>query len=551
MSADEHRSGALGKWGHSFTTAEGWSIALSVVSLVLVYLAVAPEVAGGKPERQYALLFLPHIVLIALVVGGMRRFAVVVQTFITLFAALVGLGMCVDAAMGNHELHGYGLIVALQLPLFVLCYRGAKSPFRYQDLSALGPRLMLGVFLAVIGWFAAGLAMHAAAAPARAREAAFAAGKRREATKREAYARANVLTACLQLSPASADSAPYFPATLQELPTATCPEAALPAPEGFVIEYVPGTPDSTGRRRSFHLSIHDSVSSDSLHSYLSGEAMIVQSVDGQGHGRNPVYVPDPMAFLSRVGRCIEQARDTLVPAYPASVVEAKRRRECEAPVAADSSAFRVRGSLASYVVHYAPVRGSVKGPPVGYTLVLEPERDSRGRGVGGSLISFFRDSTGLIHLTRRPRAATAADSVIPDCAGHDAPHYDSRTPCREYRPRQRWGLAGELPTIAMSMSGSGTLGIGEELSLLPHFQPLLPEDLPAEVRVRWDRGGRDTVLTKRRGVPFGTPIGTGVYFTFRHAWADTGMKRVEVRIRTVGGEEFQSQQDIHVVPVHR
>lgn len=524
---------------------------LSVISLVLLYMAVAPEVATGRPGTPWALIFVPHLVLTALIVGGLRRAAVLLQTFVTLYAALLALGLLVESAMGHHELPGYGLAVALQFPLFVLCYRSAKAPFRYSDLPALGPRLLLGTFLGVVGWLGAGVAMHAAAAPVRARDKGVMDAKRREWDKREAYARATVLTACLQQSPVSDDSVPYFPATLAELPPARCPEAKLVAPTGFVIEYTAGDADSTGRHRTFQLSIHDSIPSDTLHAYDSDESMIVRSIQGRGNRRSPVGLPDPVGMLSRVGRCIEQARDTMskpgTTSYPVSAIDARLR--CEPRIGGDSSTFRARGSDVSYVVRYSPPPTKrTSSAPGGYTLLLEPARDSLGRGVGGSLISLYSDSAGLIHMTSRPRAATAADSVIPDC--HQLDHTTRRTRCREYRPRQRWGLESELPTIVMSMSGTGTLGIGERFSLLPHFQPLLPKDLPAEVRVRWDSAGRDTVLARRRGVPFGTPIGNGVYFTFRHAWADTGMKRVGVRIRTVGGEEFESHQYIHVVPAH-
>ena len=555
MSAEERANAAAGRWGYSINAAELWAIGLSVLSLVLLYAAVAPEMASGKPESQYALVFLPHLVLAALIVGGMRRLAVLAQTFITLFAALVGLGMCIDSAMGNHELHGYGLIVAVQLPLFVLCYRSARSPFRYQDLSALGPRLMLGVFLGVIGWFASGLAMHAAAAPARERAAAELAVKQREWAQRDAQARAEVLTACLQQSPATADSQPYFPATLAELPNASCPEARMPAPPGFVIDYAAGPADSAGLRRTFRLAIHDSEPSDTARTIAASESMLVRSWHGEGARRFPTSIEQPLELLGRVGRCIEQARDTVglngLVRYPASVAEARLKGRCEAGITADSAAFRERTAHGYYFVRYTPPAAlRLANRPGGFTLLLEPGRDSLGRGLGGDLLSFFSDTDGVIHMSRRPRAATAADSVIPDCAIFEYGRRDAAVQCREFRPRQRWGLSSELPTIAMSMSGTGTLGIGEQLSLLPHFQPLLPQDLPTEVRVRWDSGGRDTVLTKRRGAPFGTPIGNGLYFTFRHAWADTGMKRVEVRIRTAGGETFESHQDIHVVPVH-
>jgi len=540
----------------SLTPMEWGEVVLAVISLILLNSAVAPDLAAGKPAREIGQVFIPHIVLIALIVGGLRRVAVVLQTFILLFGAVVALGLWLGAAMGGHAPPGYGLIALLQLPLFVLCYRSGKQPFAAGELAALGPRIALGGFVGVAAWFAAGLAMHAAAAPARARDAAILLGKRREAAKREAYARVDILTACLQQSPAGDDSLPFFPATLGELAGGGCREAALAAPEGFVVEYDAGRADSTGRHRTFHLAMHDSVMSDTASSYEADESMIVRSFSGQGKRRFSGFTPQPMEVLHRVGRCIEQARDSLATpgteSYPASVAEARRRRSCEVGITADSSAFREAGNRASFIVHYAPpARPRRPGTPGGFTLLLEPQRDSLGRGIGGSLVSLFSDSAGVIHLTRRPRAATASDPAIPDCLqlyGYGA--HDPRLPCREYRPRQRWGLTSELPTIALSMSGTGTLGIGEELNLLPHYQALLPTDSAMEVRVRWDSGGADSVLTRRRGVPFGEPIGNARFFRFRHTWADTGMKRVRVAIRTAAGEEYEARHDIHVVP-HR
>jgi hypothetical protein len=349
------------------------------------------------------------------------------------------------------------------------------------------------------------------------------------------------------------DSQPFFPATLAELPAATCPEATQPPPEGFVIEYRPGPADSSGHRRTFRLAVHDSALTDTAQTIEVTEAMVVRSWHGQGAKRYPSSAQQPLELLSRVGRCIEQLRDTTgteaTGDYPESVAEARRRRACEVRITADSSAFRESTTRGYYLVRYgAPAARRAHDRPGGFTLLLEPGRDSLGRGIGGGLLSFFSDSGGVVHITRRPRAATAADPPIPDCAALGLyGSNDPMRPCREYRPRQRWGLASELPTIALSMSGSGTLGIGEQLALLPHFQPLVDQDSPVEVRVRWDSGGRDTVLTRRRGVPFGKPIGNGVYFEFRHAWADTGMKRVEVRVLTAGHEEFETHHDIHVV----
>jgi len=557
--SDGHTVKGEGEGGSArrLTGLEWWSIALALVSLLLLYGAVAGELAAGKPIREIEWLLLPHVVLIALIVGGLRRMAVLVQTFILLGGGVVALGMWVDAAFGGHSSPGgYGFIAAIQLPLFVLCFRSGKSPFSFGELTALGPRLALGALVGAIGWFAVGIATRGAAAPARARDAEELAEKRHEWAQRDARARVEVLAACLQQSPVSADSQSYFPATLADLPDAMCPEAKQPAPEGFVVHYQPGAPDSAGRRRTFVLTARDTGLSDAAQTFEVNDAMVVRSWSGRGTRRFPVTAQQPLELLNQVGRCIERARDTVampgLDVYPASLADARLRKSCDVRITADSSAFRLGDNRNYYLVHYmAPARPRAHDAPGGFTLLLEPGRDSLRRGLGGALLSFFSDSTGIIHLTRRARAATASDPAIPECVplfGYGA--HDPRIPCREYRPRQRWGLTSELPTIALSMSGSGTLGAGENLALLPHYQPLIARDLPVEVRVRWDSGGRDTVLTRRRGVPFGKPIGNGVYFEFRHAWADTGMKPVRVEIRTKGGEAYEARHDIHVVPHH-
>jgi hypothetical protein len=435
--------------------------------------------------------------------------AAVVQTFILLIGGVMALGLWLDAAFGSHSPHGYGVIAAIQLPLFVLCFRSAKAPFGYSELAALGPRLALGALVAVIGWFAAGIAMSAAAAPARARDTAALAGRRREGARRDASARAEVLAACLQLSPVTPDSQPFFPATLAELPAATCPEATQPPPEGFVIEYTPAPADSTGHHRAFNLSVHDSPMTDTARTIEVTEAMVVRSWHGRGAKRYPSSAQQPLELLSRVGRCIEQLRDTAATDatadYPESVAEARRRRACEVRITGDSSAFREPTTRGYYLVRYeAPAARRAHDKPGGFTLLLEPGRDSLGRGLGGALLSFFSDSGGVVHVTRRPRAATAYDPAIPDCAALGVyGSNDPIRPCREYRPRQRWGLASELPTVALSFSGTGTLGIGEQLTLLPHFQPLAERDTPVEVRVRWDSAGRGPRRTPRPRRPQG------------------------------------------------
>ncbi|MFL5561490.1 MAG: hypothetical protein ACJ79K_08455 [Gemmatimonadaceae bacterium] len=556
----------------SLTAMEWGSVALALLSLLLLYGAVAGELAAGKPIREIGWILLPHVILIALVVGGLRRVAALVQTFILLAGGVVVLGMRADTAFGGRSSpESYIFIAAIQLPLFLLCFRSGKAPFSVSELAARGPRLALGALVGVIGWFTIGIAASGAAAratgvvaavrasgaatPAQSLAAEVRAERRHESAERDARARVQVLAACLQQSPATADSQPYFPATLAELPDANCPEAKQPLPEGFVFAYQPGAPDPAGHRRTFVLAARDTALGDAARSFEVDEAMVVRSWHGQGARRFPTGVERPLDLLNQAGRCIESARDTVarpgLDSYPASVAAARLGSPCEVRITADSSAFRLGDNL-NYLVHYtAPVRPRAHDAPGGFTLLLEPERDSLGRGVGGALLSFYSDTSGVIHMTRRARAATRSDPTIPDCWAlfSDRAH-DPRIPCREYRGRQRWGLVSELPTIALSMSGSGTLGIGEKLALVPNYLPLLARDLPVEVRVRWDSGGRDTVLTRRRGVPFGQPIGNGVYFEFHHAWADTGMKQIRVAIRTRGGETFEAREDIRVVPYH-
>lgn len=541
----------------TLTGGEWASIVLAVLSVLLLLRAVTPDLAAGFASQDEQWVFLPHIILIALIIGGVRRLALVLQSFILVVGIIVALGVVLDNAMGGHSGREYEIAAVLQVPLFILCLRSGKTPFNYSDLTPLGPRLALGVLAGVVCWFAAGVGITAAGAPARALKAATLAKKHREWAKRDALRWVEVVGACLQQSPVTSDSQPYFPAALAELPHATCPEAAWPAPAGFIAEYHPGAPDSAGKRRGFRLTMHDSLPSDTANTYETDESMVIHAGARQFGLRFAVGAKQPRELLGSVGRCIEEARDTAGPhgtdVYPASVVEARRRHYCDVGTTADSSAFRQKTTLGYYLVRYAPPAAPrPHDMPGGFTLLVEPARDSLGRGRGGALLSFFSDTDGVVHVTRRPRPATAADPPIPDCVAlFGYRERDEGTPCREYRLRQRWGVSSELPTVALSFSGSGTLGVGEEIALLPHFRALLPRDSVVEVRVRWDSGGRDTVLAHRRGARFGKPIGNGEYFEFRHAWADTGMKRVEVHVLTAGHEDFETHEDIHVVAVHR
>jgi hypothetical protein len=444
------------------------------------------------------------------------------------------------------------VLVALQVVLFVLLFQSAKRPFAASELPRLGPRIALGGLVGAAGWLGAGTAAMHATAPMRAVAESAAAAKRQEAARRGARDLVATLGSCMQLVPVTPDSEPVFPATLTELPARTCPEATRPAPSGFVIEYTPGSADSAGHFRSFTLALREQPASDTSVSYSIDESMMTTESRAADRASASSAAIDMLNTLAAIGRCIEGARTVPVAGgdsiYPASLAELAEHRGCDLRLTHDPLTARVPSGYGYATVRYAPPASARRhGAIGGYTLQLDPARDSLGRSTARAAVSFYSDTNGAIHITRRGRAATAADPVIPDCIQHGVRVPLQRgEPCNQYLRRQRWGFASSIPTIGWSISGTGTLGIGETLHFIPQYQPVVPADSAVEVRVSWEANEPATTMRRRRGASFGERMGNGVNFRFQHVYSDTGAKIIHFQVRTGAGEEYEIRDTVRV-----
>lgn len=544
----------------ALTMLETGSLIVAALSLVLLYAAISGRASiGGKLTSDPAAarwMFYPHILLMALIIGGLRRSAVLLQTFTVLFALLLGLGVWIDSAFGKHSGDGISALVLCQVVLFVLVFRSAKDPFAASELPRLGPRIALGGLVAAAGWLGAGPAVMEATAPARAAVESVAAAKRQAAARRDARNVVMTIASCMQQVPVTPDSEPVFPATLAELSPGTCPEATQPPPSGFVVEYAPAGADSTGHFRTFTLTLREQPASDTSLSYSIDESMITRESRAADRGFASSASIDMLNTLAAIGRCIEGARTKPIgggdSTYPASLLEVASQPACGLRSTRDPLTARLASGFGHAIVRYTPPAQRRAGATGGYTLRLEPARDSLGRAAVTVPLSFFSDTNGSIHVTRRARPATDADPVIPDCVLHGVRVALSRgEPCRQYLPRQRWGFASSLPTIGWSMSGTGTLGVAEMLYFIPQYQPVVPADSAVEVRVSWDANGPETTMRRRRGVAFGEPMGNGVNFRFQHAYPDTGTKIIHFQVRTGAGEEYEMRDTVRVLAASR
>ena len=547
-------SGGNGNLGGMFTLLETSTLVPAVATLFLLYGLEAAQAqgTGTRTDSGDIWLFIPHILLIALVVAGLRRFAVILATFLLLGGCVMGLAACLNSLTGNHESDGLGFASVLQLPIFILCFYSARQPFSLTELAKRGPRLALGAVIAALGWFAATGAVARANAPYRARMTAVAAAEGRETARGDARRMVVAIAACLQRVPVTADSQPTFPNALSDLPKAECPVASRPAPPGFVVEYVPGAADSAGRHRSFRLSAHDQPMTDSARTYETDESMIPADWYGMGERRTSTSGTNLMEMVGVTARCIEETRDTLIsPAgtvYQPSLAALLRQRRCGGKPNADSSTMLVPASNGYYVVRYtAPSTLRPHDEPGGYTLSLEPEREPSARSTGGGLLSFFIDTAGSVHLTRRARAATADDPAIPDCPPfHERYRMQTAMMCREWVPRQRWGVTSQLPTIGWSRSGSGTVGAGDTLFVIPQYQPLVQSDSIVEAHIQWDTTRADSTIRRRAG-RIGEPLGNGVSIRLQHVYPDTGMKQISFWVRTGTGDRYEFRDSVRVL----
>ena len=261
------------------TIAEGWALAVAALSLLILYGSngMASEVGRDFVANPAAAawLFMPHLILIAVIISGLRPLAALLQAFILTFACLIGLGAWVSSIGSSHASEGVGLFVALEIVLRVLCQRNARQRLRMEELARLGPRIALGALFGTVGWLGATTAGLKVTAPERARATAAAAAKRQESARRDARRLVATIATCMQSVPVTPDSQPIFPATLSALPAANCPEAALPAPPGFVGESAAGGVDATGSHRTFTLRMREEPASDTSRAYEIDQSMML------------------------------------------------------------------------------------------------------------------------------------------------------------------------------------------------------------------------------------------------------------------------------------
>ena len=544
-----HGSGVMGM----FTPLETMALLLAGLTLYLIYGVDMHQARTSGPASYEMGLFVPHIILIGVIIAGLRRIAALLAVFILLGAALIGLAACLASITGDRDAQGLGFAAFLQLPLFILCFIGARRPVPLQELATNIPRLALGAVVGALLWLGAGVAVGHANAPYYQRVATEQAAKDREAATRDARALVIALGACLQRAPATPDSQPMFPGTLAELPRTDCPEAARPSPAGFLLTYVPGPADSAGLHRAFRLTAHNDLQGRDPRTFEIDETMILHEFYGSGTGRSLLNSGSITDLLAKVGQCVEQSRDTTAPdrsaSYPPSLAAMLRKHSCGLTPNADTSALVEPMYPGSYVLHYTPPAAPrPHDAPGGYTLSLEPARDSLGRAIGGGLVSFFVDTAGNIHTTPRARAATAADPVIPDC-----PDFQTRlmgsgpSSCRTYALRQRWGLVAQMPMLSgWSQSGNGTVGTGETLFVIPQYQPIVETDRLVEAHIQWETGGPEVAIRPVHGV-LGETFGSATVFRLQHVYSDTGMKEMRFRARAASGDEYEMHQQVRVL----
>jgi hypothetical protein len=137
--------------------------------------------------------------------------------------------------------------------------------------------------------------------------------------------------------------------------------------------------------------------------------------------------------------------------------------------------------------------------------------------------------------------------MIPDCPGYSRRMDVRSTPiCRYWTPRQRWGLTSQLPTIGWSRSGSGTVGAGDTLFLIPQYQPMMRGDSIVEAHIQWEANRPDVTMRRSAG-RIGEPLGNGVSIRLRHVYPDTGVKQIHFWLRTGAGEQYEFFDSVRVL----
>ena len=517
---------------------------LSLVSLLLLYLAEARglRVASRSYATEDILIFLPHLVCLTLLVAGMNRVGGVVTAITAVAYALFGALFALVGLFDRNHAYGMGFLALVQVALFVAAVRAARTRSSSPDVFP-SPRHGVALLAAVAVWFMVGLALRRLDAPRVKAELAEAARQRTETNRRIAEVQFLQVAQCLQRY-APADSAAYYPPTLDELAASGgCPRAAVVPPTGFTLEYEASKPNASGRRTSFRL-VGGSTGSDGGRRTMTtdqNEWVVVSS--GVGVPRD--VWSSPLLWLEPIANCIERARDAEpTHRYPQTIGAANRSQGCAYQyTSADSVTAVIGGPRGRYVVRYTPPSHAIRGPG-GYTLSLTPEQDSLGHAVGSAMRSYLVDSAGAIHMTLRPRPATVADSVLPPCPERRLALLE----CNQYLPRQRWGVAPQMPRMILTSRGNGLVAIGDTVYFDPQYEPVAEQDSVVEYRFAWRATDPDSVVPIHGRRSVARPSGREVMFHLRHVYHERGLMSMRFSVLTRGGERYEYRDSIRVLP---
>ena len=526
---------------------------LCLLSLLLLYLAEARglRVASRSYATEDILIFLPHLVCLTLLVAGMNRVGGVVTAITAVAYALLGALFAFVGLFDRSHQYGMGFLALVQVALFVAAVGTARtrsaSPVVFPS-----PRHGVALLAAVAVWFMVGLALRRLDAPRRKSEMAEAARQRTETNRKIAEVQFLQIAQCLQRY-APADSAAYYPATLEELAASGgCPRAAVTPPTDFTLDYEASQPNASGRRTSFRLVSGSTESDGGRRTMTTDQNEWVAVRFGVGVNQKgdvwpaPLDVwPSPLLWLEPTANCIERARDAEpTHRYPQTIGAANRSQGCAYQyTSADSVTAVIGGPRGRYVVRYTPPSHATRGPG-GYTLSLTPEQDSLGHAVGSAMRSYLVDSAGAIHMTLRPRAATVADSVLPPCPERRLGLLE----CNQYLPRQRWGVTPQMPRVILTSRGNGLVAIGDTVHFDPQFDPVAEQDSVVEYHFAWSATDPDSVMPIHGRRSVARPWGRNVTFHLRHVYHERGLMSMRFSVLTRGGERYEYRDSVRVLP---
>lgn len=521
--------------------------ALSVASLLLLYVA---ESRGMRVlESRYAaedfLLFIPHLACLALLVSGMNRVAGSITAITAVLYAMAGAVFTLAALFDTRQRYGMGFMLLVQVALFVAAIRVARMQ---PPVPAVFPTLRQGVALLVaVGiWLALGPALHSVDLPRIQQEFTDVAQKQMAVNSKVARAQFVAVAQCLQRY-APPDSAAQYPATLAQLAgsVAGCEHAADLPPEGSALDYEADSPDDSGRRTSFRLVARSIGSDGAPFSVTTDEHEWITYRAGEGAREYSNVSSSPLSDLQQIAYCIEQSRDAdSTHRYPATIGIAARTQRCDYRYTGDDSATAVIGDeRGRYLATYTPPPRATSRSG-GYTISITPERDSLGRAQGYALRSYLIDSASAIHMTLRPRSATMRDSVLPACPERRL----ALAECNPFRPRQRWGVANEIPRVMWTSRGSARIAVGDTVYFHPQYEPVTADDSVTEYRFAWRAEDPDSVVPVHGRRSVAAPFGRDVIFRLPHVYYEPGSMALRFSVLTRAGERYEYLDSILVLP---